>query len=65
MRVAQEEIFGPLAVVIKFHDVDEVIEMANDSINGLGRAVFSKVINKALKIARTVQTGKMWVNSYC
>ena len=65
MRVAQEEIFGPLAVAIKLHDVDEVIEMANDSIYGLGGAVFSKVINKALKIARTVQTGKMWVNLYC
>ena len=65
MRVAQEEIFGPVAVVIKFHDVDEVIEMANDSIYGLGGAVFSKDINKALKIARGVQTGKMWVNAYC
>ena len=50
MRVAQEEIFGPVAVVIKFHDVDEVIAMANDSIYGLGGAVFSKDINKALKI---------------
>ena len=59
MRVAQEEIFGPFAVIIKFHDVDVVIELANDSIYGLGGAVFSKDINKALKLARGVQTGKM------
>ena len=65
MRVAQEEIFGPVAVVIKFHDVDEVIAMANDSIYGLGGAVFSKDINKALKVARGVETGRMWVNTYC
>ena len=65
MRVAQEEIFGPVAVVIKFHDVDEVIEMANDSIYGLGGAVWTKDINKAIKVARGVETGRMWVNTYC
>ena len=64
MRVAQEEIFGPVAVVIKFHDVDEVIEMANDSIYGLGGAVWTKNINKAIKVARGVETGRMWVNTY-
>ena len=64
MRVAQEEIFGPVAVVIKFHDVDEVIAMANDSPYGLGDAVWSKNINKAIKVARGVETGRMWVNTY-
>ena len=64
MRVAQEEIFGPVAVVIKFHDVDEVIAMANDSVYGLGGAVWTKDINKALKVARGVETGRMWVNTY-
>ena len=64
MRVAQEEIFGPVAVVIKFHDVDEVIEMANDSPYGLGGAVWTKNINKAIKVARGVETGRMWVNTY-
>ena len=63
MRVAQEEIFGPVAVVIKFHDVDEVIAMANDSVYGLGGAVWTKDINKALKVARGVETGRMWVNT--
>ena len=57
MRVSQEEIFGPVAVVIKFHDVDEVIDMANDSIYGLGGAVWTQDINKALKVARGVETG--------
>ena len=64
MRVAQEEIFGPVAVVIKFHTVDEVIEMANDSIYGLGGAVWTKDITKALKVARSVETGRMWINTY-
>ena len=64
MRVSQEEIFGPVAVVIKFHDVDEVIEMANDSIYGLGGGVWTKDINKALKVARGVETGRMWINTY-
>ena len=64
MRVAQEEIFGPVAVVIKFHDVDEVIAMANDSVYGLGGAVWTKDINKAIKVARAVETGRMWVNTY-
>ena len=64
MRVAQEEIFGPVAVVIKFHDVDEVIAMANDSIYGLGGAVWTQDINKALKVSRGVETGKMWINAY-
>ena len=64
MRVAQEEIFGPVAVVIKFHDVDEVIAMANDSIYGLGGAVWTQDVNKAIKVSRGVETGKMWVNSY-
>ena len=64
MKVAQEEIFGPVAVVIKFHDVDEVIAMANDSIYGLGGGVFTKDINKGIKVAREVETGRMWINTY-
>lgn len=64
MRVAQEEIFGPVAVVIKFHDVDEVIAMANDSTYGLGGAVWTKDIAKAIRVARSIETGRMWVNTY-
>ena len=64
MRVAQEEIFGPVAVVIRFHDEEEVIAMANDSEYGLGGAVWTKDINKAIRVARAVETGRMWVNTY-
>ena len=62
--VSQEEIFGPVLVVQKFKDVDEVIDLANDSIYGLGGAVFTKDINKAFKVANSVRTGRMWVNTY-
>ncbi len=64
MRVAQEEIFGPVAVVIKFHDEAEVIQMANESEYGLGGAVWTKDINRAIRVARAVETGRMWVNTY-
>lgn len=64
MRVAQEEIFGPVAVVIKFHSEEEVIAMANDSVYGLGGAVWTRDINRAIRVARAVETGRMWVNCY-
>ena len=64
MRVAQEEIFGPVAVVIKFKSEDEVIAMANDSEYGLGGAVWTRDINRALRVAKSVRTGRMWVNTY-
>lgn len=63
-RVCQEEIFGPVVVVQKFKTADEVIKLANDSVYGLGGAVFTKNINTALKVARGVRTGRMWVNTY-
>ena len=64
MRVAQEEIFGPVAVVIKFKTEEEVIAMANDSVYGLGGAVWTRDINRALRVARAIETGRMWVNTY-
>ena len=64
MRVAQEEIFGPVAVVIKFKTEEEVIAMANDSVYGLGGAVWTRDINRAIRVARGVATGRMWVNTY-
>ena len=64
MRVACEEIFGPVAVVVKFHDENEVINMANDSEYGLGGAVWTKDINRALRVARAIETGRMWINTY-
>ncbi|MDU3384654.1 MAG: aldehyde dehydrogenase family protein [Veillonella sp.] len=64
MRVAREEIFGPVAVVIKFHSEEEVIEQANDSLYGLGGGVFTQNINRAIRVARGIETGRMWVNTY-
>lgn len=64
MRVAQEEIFGPVAVIIKFKTEEEVIEMANDSVFGLAGAVWTKDINRALRVARAIETGRVWINNY-
>lgn len=64
MRVAQEEIFGPVVTIIKFKTEEEVIRMANDSVYGLGGAVWTKDINRAFRVARGVETGRMWVNNY-
>ncbi|MDO5695239.1 MAG: aldehyde dehydrogenase family protein [Eubacteriales bacterium] len=64
MRVAQEEIFGPVAVIIKFKDEDDVIKMANDSCYGLGGAVFTQDIQRALYVARGLETGRVWINCY-
>ena len=64
MRVAQEEIFGPVATIIPFKDEDDVVEMANDSEYGLGGGVWSTNINSALRVSSRVETGRMWVNQY-
>ncbi|MDR1634571.1 MAG: aldehyde dehydrogenase family protein [Bifidobacteriaceae bacterium] len=64
MKVAQEEIFGPVAVVIKFKSEEEVIAMANDSVYGLGGAVWTRDINRAIRVARGIETGRVWINTY-
>ena len=64
MRVAQEEIFGPVVCVIKFRTEDEAIRLANQSEYGLGGAVWTRDINRAFRVARGVETGRMWVNNY-
>ncbi len=64
MRVVQEEIFGPVAVIIKFKTEEEVIAMANDSVYGLGGAVWTRDLNRAIRVSRGIETGRMWVNTY-
>lgn len=63
-RVAQEEIFGPVACAIKFKSTDDVIEMANASEYGLAGAVWTANLNTAMRVAMGVEAGRMWVNTY-
>lgn len=64
MRIVREEIFGPVVVVTKFKDEEELIKMANDTIYGLASAVFSRDVSRALGVANRIQSGTVWVNCY-
>jgi len=64
MKIAKEEIFGPVMSIIKFKDMDEVIERANTTMYGLAAAVWTKDITKAHAIANNVRAGTVWVNCY-
>ena len=64
MRVAQEEIFGPVLSVIGFRTAEEAVGIANDSIYGLAGAVWSNDINTAHKVAEAVRVGTMGINNY-
>jgi aldehyde dehydrogenase (NAD+) len=64
MKIAEEEIFGPVLSIIKFKSMDEVIERANRSMYGLAAAVWTRDINKAHAIANNVRAGTVWVNCY-
>ncbi|OOF84702.1 aldehyde dehydrogenase [Rodentibacter ratti] len=63
-QIAQEEIFGPVATVIKFKTEEEVIKMANDSEYGLGGGIWSQNINRCLRVSSALETGRVWVNCY-
>jgi acyl-CoA reductase-like NAD-dependent aldehyde dehydrogenase len=63
MRIAQEEIFGPVAAVIEVEDVDEAIAIANDTIYGLAAAIWTNDLSKAHRVARGVRAGTVWVNT--
>ena len=64
MKIAQEEIFGPVLCVIPFDSDDEAIKIANDSIYGLGGGVWSKNLERAHSVAASMRTGTVWVNDY-
>jgi aldehyde dehydrogenase (NAD+) len=64
MRIAQEEIFGPVLTVLTFEDIDDLIEKANSTIYGLAAAVWTRDIAKAHKLARQIQAGTVWINAY-
>ena len=64
MKIAQEEIFGPVMSILKFKDVDEVISRGNRSQYGLAAAVWTRDIKKALKLSNSLRAGTVWVNCY-
>lgn len=64
MRVAQEEIFGPVLAIIPFDDLDEAAAIANDSSYGLVAGVWTRDINKALSLASRIKSGQVYINTY-
>src|SRR5437588_10040502 len=64
MRVAQEEIFGPVSSVITFKDDDELIQKANDTIYGLSAGIWTQNITRAHRFARAIKAGVVWINTY-
>ncbi|MEM9926650.1 MAG: aldehyde dehydrogenase family protein [Cyanobacteria bacterium P01_D01_bin.50] len=64
MKIAQEEIFGPVMTIIKFKDIDEAIHLANTTMYGLAAGVWTQDISKAHAIANNVRAGTVWVNCY-
>ena len=64
MRVFQEEIFGPVLAVTTFKDMDEALQIANDTAYGLGAGVWSRDGNVAYHMGRNIQAGRVWTNCY-
>jgi aldehyde dehydrogenase (NAD+) len=64
MTIAREEIFGPVLATIEFSDLDEAIARANDSQYGLAAAVWTRDVKKAHYVARKLQAGTVWINTY-
>ncbi len=64
MKIAREEIFGPVMNILKFKDVDEVIRRGNNTFYGLAAAVWTRDIGKAHRLARALKAGTVWINCY-
>ncbi|MBL8766311.1 MAG: aldehyde dehydrogenase family protein, partial [Planctomycetes bacterium] len=64
MKIAREEIFGPVIAALPFDDLDEIVNRANDTPYGLAAGVWTKDIDKAHYLARKVKAGTVWVNCY-
>jgi aldehyde dehydrogenase (NAD+) len=62
MRIVQEEIFGPVCVIIKFEDEEDVLRQANDTLYGLAAAVFTKDITRGIQFAHSLHAGTVWIN---
>ncbi|KAI5964812.1 ALD5 [Candida pseudojiufengensis] len=64
MKIAKEEIFGPVVTLIKFDTVEEAIELANDTEYGLAAGIHSSDVNKCIGVANKINAGTIWVNTY-
>lgn len=64
MRITQEEVFGPFLSVIKFKDVDDAVNKANDTQYGLAAALWTKNVQTALAVAKKIRSGTVWINTY-
>ncbi|WP_375411822.1 aldehyde dehydrogenase family protein [uncultured Bradyrhizobium sp.] len=64
MRIAQEEIFGPVISAISFEDIDELVRRANSTMFGLGSGIWTRDVSKAHRLAGAIRAGSVWVNCY-
>jgi acyl-CoA reductase-like NAD-dependent aldehyde dehydrogenase len=64
MRVAQEEIFGPVVSVITFKDEDDLLKQANDTIYGLSAGIWTRDITRAHRFAKEIKAGVIWINTF-
>ncbi|WP_374376825.1 aldehyde dehydrogenase family protein, partial [Tabrizicola sp.] len=64
MRVFQEEIFGPVVSVTTFKTLEDALEIANDTVFGLGAGVWSRDTNTAYRAGRGIEAGRVWTNCY-
>jgi len=63
-RICQEEIFGPVLVVLSFRDESDLIEQANESVYGLAAGIWTRDYKRAWRVARALETGTVWINTY-
>src|SRR5260370_39009913 len=64
MRIAREEIFGPVLSIIPFKDEDDAVFKGNDTEYGLAAAVWTSDISRAHRVARSLKSGRVWINTY-